>query len=204
MRLKREVGVIIMLAQMGEGDPPRPFSTATPEQRRRFNVRQVSTAAANALFQVIGIETQIEHFRVIVALKVGGIALSEVPGERRRRPTEVGEDAEAAALAFHDEHDGVGRVVRRSKRMNANASEFERVAGLEPANVVQFSHPAACGVVRLASDMNGDSEKTVISAGAADVILVLVRKDQRLNGSDIAAVRCHALHRLSAADSGVE
>ncbi len=196
--------MIVVLAEVGDGDPFGPFFRARFQYAGRLIVGKVAAVAANAGFQLFGIRAVLEHVRVVVAFEIRGVELFDDREQAGKGVAQVGEDAELLAFALDDEGDAVRRVVRGADGMHLNMAKDKCVAGFEVANIVQFPEFAPCRRHRRSGNVNGQAKFPLQDAGALDVVGMVVRNDDAVHVANISAMLGHAPGGTRTAQTGVK
>lgn len=148
--------------------------------------------SCNASFQVFGIGTGSQHFRIVIAFQVGGVGLFEGFGKAEKRRAEVGKNSEPLLIVFDEEADGVDAVVRCGDRLDGDAPEDEAIAWDVADDVFECADPGTNGTVDAFADVDRDSELSLEYACTARMVGVVMGDDKCLNVAHFSAVGGHA------------
>ncbi len=121
--------------------------------------------------------------------------------------TDVSADAEAVHAVVDDEDRAVDRVVRRREGLDGDAvAQAHRVAGAKMADVRDDAELRAAvgGRQGALGDENGKHQLAREDAGAAHVVGVLVRDEERVDAHRDTATLGQARVELGAREAGVE
>lgn len=124
-------GVVIVLAQMAEDERGGARIQLVAKKRADDLVRQMASAAHDALLDGPGIGADLEHFEVVVRFEDQHIRAAQMIFNRVGEITKIGHDADFDAARAEAEADRIARIVRDGKAVDLEIAHAEGRTGLK-------------------------------------------------------------------------
>ena len=100
-------------------------------------IGKVAGAGKDALLDDPGIGPDLEHVEVVIGFEDEAIGLAEMDSHMIRQVAKIRANSDFGAVGAEGESDGIGCIVRDSKRMDVNVADGETLAGLNGLNATE-------------------------------------------------------------------
>ena len=178
-RLARQLGVVVLLAEVAEPDVLQALSHVLGHSCGTVGIAEVTVLAENACLEIGGIGSVLEHLDVVVGLDDQIVGLADEGFHRIGDAAGIGDEAEVDIVDTDHEADVLAGVMRHGERGNVETAQRE---GLASNNLflhrrVELALNTVVAIDALMNKLGGIDGQVVFVADAAnrlDVVGVVV------------------------------
>src|SRR5437867_1132149 len=164
----------------------------------------MSEARHDPALEEPGIGSHTQHVHVVVRFKEESVASAQMADYRVVGMPEVTGDTHTSAVAgFDDETRGIVRVVKRPAGVDIQLADGERAVVVENDDR-RFLPVDRAGVERASRQVDRDRKFSSDALRSANMVVVLMRQDDRPQVRELAADLLQTLGRLARTESGID